>query len=118
MERVHKDLLRQFTNCSRYGYVCPQFQMELRYQSYFAKDCLQEKSSNPTIQTICLMLILTFSLPLIKSPNSTNLIHHLTLLLCKKLLEQDLVLHLTFSFGDNNALFHSGTVLYSNGFVV
>ena len=34
-------------------------------QSYFAKICLQEKCSNLTLQTLCLMLILTLSLPLI-----------------------------------------------------
>lgn len=30
IERVHKDLLRQFANRSCYGYACPQFELELR----------------------------------------------------------------------------------------
>lgn len=29
-DRVHKDLFRQFPNRPRYGYVCPQFELELR----------------------------------------------------------------------------------------
>lgn len=29
-ERVHKDLFRQFLNRPRYGYICPQFELELR----------------------------------------------------------------------------------------